>query len=307
MQRSRQMRTHRRAGSTLRPAAVATGVGLLALAAGSVAVLATATASAAGVGISFTPPGPFANGQQVTVTATGFASGDPVAISECSAGRAVTGPGDCAPAASGGSSLVSADANGVATATLTVIVGPVGNTTPPATTCGPANACTFYATNITDPSKSASTPIPYVGGSATPPPTEPPTTTPAPTDTPPVSSTPTLSVSPSTNLRQGQLMVVVGGGFDPNAPIAVAICPAGRPVTGPGDCAPSKSGGSLLATADAKGNFHVSLTAIRGPLHNQTPPQASCGPKNPCDVVATNIVALNQQVRVPLAYARGRG
>ena len=96
------------------------------------------------------PAGPYKGGDVVTLTARGFSPNSPIAVGQCPVGRPVTGPGVCAASKNGGSRLLQANEEGVATGILTIIVGSIENSTPPVESCGPANPCYFSATNITN-------------------------------------------------------------------------------------------------------------------------------------------------------------
>lgn len=129
-------------------------------AAGTVVLgFAAPQAAQAAPSVTFTPKGPFKGGELITVTATGFTPGAPVAIGECRVGRPVTGPGDCGVQKERGAKLTQADATGKATAVLKVIIGPLNNTKAPVEKCGPGLAtykagvqgtCYIGAQNITN-------------------------------------------------------------------------------------------------------------------------------------------------------------
>lgn len=84
------------------------------------AVVAAPSAAAAGT-ISVSPATGLTGGQEVTVTASGFGAGDTLIFAQCAAGA--SGQDGCA---AGGAVTKKADANGGATATLKIAVGPVG-------------------------------------------------------------------------------------------------------------------------------------------------------------------------------------
>ena len=114
-----------------------------------VAGLAAPTAAmAAAPKVTISPAGPYSKGQLVTVTASGFDAGAPVAIGQCSVGRAVVGPGDCGKSKFKGSKLGQANAQGVAVVELAIVVGPLLNSLPPAEQCGPGFPCYIGGTNI---------------------------------------------------------------------------------------------------------------------------------------------------------------
>jgi len=114
------------------------------------ALVVSASPAQAAPQMTFTPQGPFKGGETVTVTFSGYAAAAPVAIGVCPAGRNVTGPGDCAPARTGASRLVTADASGKGTGKIKIPLGPLKNIKAPAESCGPARAdsCTMGASAI---------------------------------------------------------------------------------------------------------------------------------------------------------------
>ncbi len=118
--------------------------------------------------LTFAPAGPYKNGDIVTVTTEGFSPNAPVAIGQCAVGRPVTGPGDCGASKIGASRLLQANAQGVATGKLTVIVGSLQNSKAPVESCGPTKPCYFGATNITNAKETTGEmyKIKYVGAAA---------------------------------------------------------------------------------------------------------------------------------------------
>jgi len=114
------------------------------------------TVSSAGrFSVTYAPAAPIARATVVTVTARGFDAGAPVAIAVCPADRTLLGPGDCGRAKDHVAVLATASADGVATATITVPVGPLRNLTPPAVSCGPTHACVIDAVDISQASQHA--------------------------------------------------------------------------------------------------------------------------------------------------------
>ncbi|MCX6418809.1 MAG: LPXTG cell wall anchor domain-containing protein [Actinobacteria bacterium] len=99
----------------------------------------------------------------------------------------------------------------------------------------------------------------------------------------------TISVTPAGPYKGGEKVTIVAKGFSPNVPVAIGQCPVGRPIKGPGVCGATKLDGAKLTTANAQGVATVKLTIIVGSLQNTVPPDASCGPKNPCYMSATCI------------------
>lgn len=166
--------------------------------------LAVAPAAQAATKIVITPAGPYKGGQQVTVKASGYTAGAPVAIGQCKKGRAVTGPGDCSPSKTGGAKLTTIGADGSVTVSVKIIVGSIQNTKPPVDSCGPNNPCVLAATNISDNKETFEVNLTYVGAAAT-------TKTPAKTTTTKTTTTtkkttttaPSTSTSTSTSTSSG--------------------------------------------------------------------------------------------------------
>jgi hypothetical protein len=100
---------------------------------------------------TFTPAGPYSGGETVTVDYTGFKPNEAVDVTICAGdGRPLAGPQSCAPLGGPSSKLVSADATGAGTTEIVIIAGPLGNTEPPALTCGPdfPGACALTVTDL---------------------------------------------------------------------------------------------------------------------------------------------------------------
>ena len=107
--------------------------------------------------ISVTPAGPYKGGEKVTIVAKGFEPNEPVAIGQCPVGRPIKGPGVCGATKLSGAKLTQANAQGVATVQLKIIVGSLENTVPPTASCGPKNACYMSATSISNIKNSTGT------------------------------------------------------------------------------------------------------------------------------------------------------
>jgi LPXTG-motif cell wall-anchored protein len=112
-----------------------------------------------------------------------------------------------------------------------------------------------------------------------------------------------ITVTPSTNLHDGDKVTVTLTGFSPKAPVAVGVCPAGRALKGAGDCGPSKKGASKLLQADAGGGATTTLTVIKGPLGNLTPPKATCPP---CAISAANIANAAETASMKITFASAK-
>lgn len=107
--------------------------------------------------ISVTPAGPYKGGEKVTIVAKGFNPNEPVAIGQCPVGRPIKGPGVCGATKLSGAKLTTANAQGVATVQLKIVVGSLQNTVPPIASCGPKNACYMSATSISNPKNTTGT------------------------------------------------------------------------------------------------------------------------------------------------------
>src|SRR6478735_85635 len=116
----------------------------------------------------------------------------------------------------------------------------------------------------------------------------------------PAAAAPSITVTPNSDLKDGDKVQVTVSGFSPSAPVAVGVCPTGRPLKGSGDCGPSKKGASKLLSADASGKASATLTVIEGTLGNLTPPKASCPP---CSISAANIAKPGETATTKLNYA----
>jgi LPXTG-motif cell wall-anchored protein len=125
-------------------AVLAAGISLVA----GVAAPSAAQAAEGTQTISVTPAGPYKGGEKVTVVAKGFSPNAPVAIGQCPVGRPIKGPGVCGATKLSGAKLTQANAQGVATVQLKIIVGSLENTVPPIESCGPKNPCYMSATGI---------------------------------------------------------------------------------------------------------------------------------------------------------------
>ena len=74
---------------------------------------------------------------------------------------------------------------------------------------------------------------------------------------------PVITLRPSSGLRDGELVQVLGTGFSPNEALQVIECADKGAKTGPGDC---DLGGTLSATSDASGRVSAQLRVSRGPF-----------------------------------------
>jgi len=156
-----------------------------------VTVIAPSGAQAAGQSITIVPAGPYKGGEKVTVTASGFSPNAPIAVGLCKKGRVATGPGDCAASKTGASRLIQANAQGVGTGAITIVLGSIGNSKPPADSCGPKNPCVMGAANITNAKEAVNKDIAFVGAT---------TSTPKPSTS--ASAEPSASATPKPTLTE---------------------------------------------------------------------------------------------------------
>ncbi|MGR6998926.1 neocarzinostatin apoprotein domain-containing protein [Yinghuangia aomiensis] len=146
--------------------AVRRGGAILACAAASLGLAVVAAPSAAAAGtVSVSPATGLTGGQEVTVTAAGFGAGDTLIFAQRAAGA--SGQDGCA---AGGAVTKKADANGGATATLKIVVGPVGTK---GGACDAAHPCEVAVTDLSTIGQAggptvATKSITFAGGGSTP-------------------------------------------------------------------------------------------------------------------------------------------
>jgi hypothetical protein len=121
----------------------------------------------------------------------------------------------------------------------------------------------------------------------------------------PAQAAPQLSFTPTGPFKGGETVTVTFSGYAAGAPVAIGVCPQGRNVTGPGDCAPSKTGASRLVTADASGKGTGKIKIPIGPLKNIKAPAESCGPAKAdgCTMGASAIDGSGQAPVILIKYA----
>jgi hypothetical protein len=112
-----------------------------------------------------------------------------------------------------------------------------------------------------------------------------------------------ITVSPHTNIKNGQAVKVVGHGYTPGAQIAMGECPKGVTASGPGYCASQTSGGSYLAVAKSDGTVSQTLYMTVGPLHNTSGAPATCDATHPCLIEVENISKHSEYAAVALQFA----
>jgi len=121
----------------------------------------------------------------------------------------------------------------------------------------------------------------------------------------PAQAAPQMTFTPQGPFKGGETVTVTFSGYAASAPVAIGVCPAGRNVTGPGDCAPSKTGASRLVTADAGGKGTGKIKIPLGPLKNIKAPAESCGPAkaDSCTMGASAIDGSGQAPIIVIKYA----
>jgi hypothetical protein len=164
------------------------------MAVGVASFMLVAPATAASPTISVSPTSGLANGQSVTVTLSGYTAKASVAVIQCSPLVATAGQTACNTA---GVKLLTTDASGAATTTLTVVTGQVG--TAAGSTCpGPGGVCLITAANTANQAENASAQVTFATAA---------TPTPVPGATTPSTGKPILGEV----LLAGGLVVLGGG------------------------------------------------------------------------------------------------
>lgn len=138
-------------------AAAVLSAGISLVAAGAAPSAAQAAPNDGKQTITVTPGGPYKGGEKVTIVAKGFTPNAPVAIGQCPVGRPIKGPGVCGATKLSGAKLTTANAQGVATVQLKIIVGSLQNTLAPEAFCGPKNPCYMSATCISNAKETTGT------------------------------------------------------------------------------------------------------------------------------------------------------
>jgi len=121
----------------------------------------------------------------------------------------------------------------------------------------------------------------------------------------PAQAAPAMTFTPKGPFKGGEIVQVSFTGYAAGAPVAIGVCPQGRNVTGPGDCAPSKTGASRLVTADASGKGTGKIKIPIGPLKNIKAPKEDCGPAkaNGCTMGASAIDGSGEAPLIVIRYA----
>ena len=182
--------------------------------------------------LSVTPSTNLLNGQTVAVTGTNYPANTMVALLEC-LDPPTTDPFNCG--SSTGQYTVS-DSSGNISYTYTV--RRVLRTNGTSTDCATPGACVLLS-GVQEIGDGATAPITFDGSVPLPPP-------------------PSITVTPDTDLLNGDTVTVAGTGFEPNYPVSVSQCPAGAS-QGPG-C--GFGPGSFVETDDT-GAFSFDLVVDR--------------------------------------------
>jgi len=113
----------------------------------------------------------------------------------------------------------------------------------------------------------------------------------------------TITVTPDKTVKGGDKVNVSVSGYAPGAAVAIGICPTAIKAKGPGDCAPSKSGGSILTAANSSGTATTTITIVEGTLGSTNNPSAKCDASHPCSIEATDIPPKVGTVKYSIKYA----
>ena len=109
-------------------------------------------------------------------------------------------------------------------------------------------------------------------------------------------SGPTISVSPSTGLTDGQVVVVTGAGYAPNSSLGMVQCVAGA------DSIDDCDGRTATSfSADANGGFRKPLTVYRT-IHHNVGQTTDCALPGACIAVSVYIHGFNTPARHPLQF-----
>jgi hypothetical protein len=229
--------------------------------AAAVAPAATAVATPA---LTLSTIGPFAGGESVTVSYTGFAAAENLEVAVCRK-VATLGPTDCFPLGPGFSDTASAkvvvaDGTGAGSASIEVVKGALGST--PAWTCGPGDGhgCDIVVSNFSGTSV-AKFRIIYAGTAG--------------------------SSTPSGPYAGGETVTLAYSGAAANQPLVALQCDTDSPIPGDGsnEC---DFTGMVPTNANVSGAGSVSIKIQRGALGN--PLNSRCGNAagDGCSIIVTD-------------------
>jgi len=164
----------------------------------------------------------------------------------------------------------------IAAAALTLLVGACSSSKqPPATTLAGPSPSSGVAPTATTPAEGQTT----VSAASTPTSGAEPTTTLTPTTVAPAQ---TESVTPSTGLRDGQVVTVVGKGFTQGSQVIVTECADKGTSTVADDC---DLNGSKVASADSAGTVTAQYPVAKGPFGGN---KIVCSASQKCLLSITN-------------------
>ena len=190
------------------------------------------------------------SGDTVTAVGTGYTAGATIALVQCSS---VVPDGSGCDQTPANARIVTADANGGFTvADLVVTTGPKGNGT-----CGAGTQCFVAGANIANQTEAAADDFTFDR----------------------------LQVSPRTNLKNGQVVNLVGGGFKPSAAAYVSECTSADPAQAANKC--DLQNFATFPT-DANGAFTGTYTVHTGRIGSDG---SECKPAASCIVAASDNIA----------------
>ena len=114
------------------------------------------------------------------------------------------------------------------------------------------------------------------------------------------SDPPTLTLTPAGPFSDGDTVKVDLTGFSPSSSVAVAECKRGKQVTGPGSCALGVNGVLVYPGTDGKATATLKLAV--GTINAAGD---SCGPVDPCVIIAVNIGRACETNAVPITFTGG--
>lgn len=206
--------------------------------------------------LTVTPSTNLLNLQDVTVTGTGYPANTVVTLLEC-LDPPTTDPFNCSY-----NSASNALSDGSGNISTTITVRRIVRTQGASTDCATAGACVLLS-GVNEIGDGATAPIQFDGSVPPPPP-------------------PTITVTPSTDLLNGDTVHVTGIDFDPNFPVSVSQCPTGAP-QGP-SC--GFGPGTFVETDDA-GGFTFDLIVDRILYGGATP--IDCADPGACVIAAIDL------------------
>ena len=99
-----------------------------------------------------------------------------------------------------------------------------------------------------------------------------------------------MTVTPSTGLKDGQVVHVVGKGFTPGATRGVIECADKGDATGSGDC---NLGGIKTGPASADGTVTIDFPVKKGPFGSNN---VVCGPAQKCLLSLSDLTATPKEL-----------